>query len=105
MSRLPVGTRSLVLGCEREEFRDDRSHDEEQSCAETKGKSAILSICYFVHHGSSAYRGFPGGSGGEESAFDAGDSSSTPGWGQCPGEEKVNPLQCSCLENPMDRGA
>ena len=64
-----------------------------------------LSICYFVHHGSSAYRGFPGGSGGEESACDAGDSSSIPGWGRSPGEDKGNPLQCSCLEDPMDRGA
>ena len=64
-----------------------------------------LSICYFVHHASFAYRGFPGGSGGKESACNAGDSSSIPGWGQSPGEDKGNPLQYSCLENPMDRGA
>ena len=30
---------------------------------------------------------------------------STPGSGRAPGEEKGDPLQCSCLENPMDRGA
>ena len=31
--------------------------------------------------------------------------SSVPGSGRSPGEENVNPLQDSCLENPMDRGA
>ena len=30
---------------------------------------------------------------------------SIPGWGRSPGEGNVNPLQYSCLENPMDRGA
>ena len=29
----------------------------------------------------------------------------TPGWGRSPGEEHGNPLQYSCLENPMERGA
>ena len=28
-----------------------------------------------------------------------------PGWGRSPGEENGSPLQYSCLENPMDRGA
>ena len=28
-----------------------------------------------------------------------------PGWGRCPGEGNGNLLQCSCLGNPMDRGA
>ena len=35
----------------------------------------------------------------------AGDLGSIPGWGRAPGEGNGNPLQCSCLENPMDRGA
>ena len=30
---------------------------------------------------------------------------SIPGWGRPPGGGHHNPLQCSCLENPMDRGA
>ena len=30
---------------------------------------------------------------------------SNPGWGRSPGEENGNPLQYSCLENSMDRGA
>ena len=33
------------------------------------------------------------------------DMGSVPGSGRFPGEEHGNPLQCSCLENPMDRGA
>ena len=38
-------------------------------------------------------------------AGDVRDSSSIPGLGRSPGEGNGNPLQCSCLENPMDRGA
>ena len=45
---------------------------------------------------------FPGGSGGEESAFSAGDPGSIPGSGRSPGGEKGYPLQCSGLENSMD---
>ena len=38
-------------------------------------------------------------------ARDARDMSSIPGLGRCPGEGNGNPLQFSCLENSMDRGA
>ena len=38
------------------------------------------------------------------SAGDPGDPGSFPGWGRSPGVGNDNPLQCSCLENPMDRG-
>ena len=38
------------------------------------------------------------------SAGDARDMGSIPGSGRSPGEEHDNPLQYSCLENPMDRG-
>ena len=34
----------------------------------------------------------------------AGDAGSIPGLGRSPGEENGNPIQYSCLENPMDRG-
>ena len=47
----------------------------------------------------------PGGSDGKVSAYNAGDPSSIPGSGRSPGEGNGNPLQYSCLENPMDRGA
>ena len=46
-----------------------------------------------------------GGSDGKESACSAGDQGSIPGSGRSPGEGNGNPLQYSCLENPMDRGA
>ena len=49
--------------------------------------------------------GFPGGSDKKESACNAGDSGSIPGSGRSPGEGNGNPLQYSCLENPMNRGA
>ena len=42
---------------------------------------------------------------GKESACNAGDPGSNPGSGRSPGEGNGNPLQYSCLENPMDRGA
>ena len=47
---------------------------------------------------------FPGGSDGKESAHNVGDRSSITGLGRSPGEGNGNPLQYSCLENPMDRG-
>ena len=49
--------------------------------------------------------GFPGGSGGKESACDAGDPGSIAGPGRSPGGGNGNPLRYSCLENPRDRGA
>ena len=49
--------------------------------------------------------GFPGGSDSKESACNAGGLSSIPGSGRSPREGNGNPLQYSCLENSMDRGA
>ena len=46
--------------------------------------------------------GFPGGSEVKASACNAGDLGSIPGLGRSPGEGNGNPLQYSCLENPMD---
>ena len=47
---------------------------------------------------------FPGGSDRKAPAYNAGDPSSIPGLGRSPGEGNGNPLQYSCLENPMDGG-
>ena len=55
--------------------------------------------------GTIAIAGFPGGSHGKESAFSVGDLGLIPGWGRSPGEGNEYPLQYSCLENSMDRGA
>ena len=48
---------------------------------------------------------FPGGSEDKASACNVGDPGSIPGLGRSPGEGNGNPLQYSCLENPMDREA
>ena len=61
--------------------------------------SAFYSVIY------SMCQGFPGDSNGEEFACNAGDPGSEPGLGRSPGEGNGNPLQYSCLENLMDRGA
>ena len=49
--------------------------------------------------------GFPGGSVVNNLPASAEDTGSIPGSGRSPGEGKGNPLQYSCLGNPMDRGA
>ena len=49
--------------------------------------------------------GFLGGSVLKYPPVNAGDVGSIPGFGRSPGGGNGNPLQCSCLENPMDRGA
>ena len=49
--------------------------------------------------------GFPDGSLVKNPLANAGDTSLIPGLGRSPGAGNGNPLQCSCLENPMDRGA
>ena len=54
---------------------------------------------------SSLYWGFPGGSDGKESACSAGDLGSISGSGRSPGEGNGNPLQYSCLGNPLYREA
>ena len=51
------------------------------------------------------YKGFPGGSDGKESACNTGDLSLILGSGRSLGEGNGYPLQYSCLENSMDRGA
>ena len=48
--------------------------------------------------------GFPGGSDGKASAYNAGDPGSIPGLARSPGEGNGNPLQYPCLENSMAKG-
>ena len=56
-------------------------------------------------HATPTGRGFPGCSDAKVSACNAGDPGLIPGSGRSPGEGNGNPLQNSCLENPMDGGA
>ena len=48
--------------------------------------------------------GFPGGLNGKESGCNAGDLDLIPGLGRSTGEGNGYSFQCSCLENPLDRG-
>ena len=52
-----------------------------------------------------AASGFPGGSAVKNPPTNAGDLCLIPGLGRSPGEGNGNPLQYSCLEHPVDRGA
>ena len=59
-------------------------------------------------NGDCNYCGFPGGAVVKNPPVNAGDEGEEaliPGQGRSPGEGNSNPLQYSCLENPMDRGA
>ena len=51
------------------------------------------------------HKDFPGSSDGKASVYNVGDLGLIPGSGRFPGEGNGNPLQYSCLENPMDGGA
>ena len=53
---------------------------------------------------TSCILGFPGGSVVKNPLANVGDIGSVPGLGRFPGEGNGNPLQYSCLGNPMDRG-
>ena len=71
------------------------------------GKSKLLVFVTIVRKLTSSDRvkGLPRWLSGKESACNAGDMGLIPGSGRSPGEGSDNPLQYSCLENPMDRGA
>ena len=64
----------------------------QRMCLSCSPNRARLSCCM----------GFPGGSDGKESTCNASDLGSIPGLGRSHGEAHGNPLQYSCLENPMD---
>ena len=76
----------------------------------TRFKSVGCHIWLFWRHNSKNIKAAPEGpfhsvSDGIESACDAGDPGLIPGSGRSPAEGNGNPLQYSCLENSMDRGA
>ena len=66
--------------------------------------SKYLDIQYYILPIYSHKLCFPGSSDGKVSAYNVGDPGLIPGLGRIPGEGNGNPLQYSCLENPMDRG-
>ena len=72
------------------------------NCSEMVWRAGIIMLYEFV--ATSTVPDFPGGSNGKASAYNAGDLGSIPRLGRSPGEGNGNPLQYSCLENPMDGG-
>ena len=62
-----------------------------------------VSVC--THYIKKSAKGFPGGSVVKNPPANAGDMGWIPGSGRFPGEGNGNPLQYSCLGNPMGRGA
>ena len=60
-------------------------------------------VAHFIGVALSFNTSFPGGSDGKESAYSGRDLGSIPRSGRSLGEGNGNPLQSSCLENPMDR--
>ena len=67
----------------------------------TKVSNKLRRKCYICVY----VIGFSGGSDSKEPTCQSRRPSSIPGSGRSPGERNGNPLQYSCLENPMDRGA
>ena len=72
------------------------------SILKSRDKDPILMTLFNLNH---LPKGLPGGSEVKNPPTSAGDTSSIPGLGRSPGEGNGYPLQYSCLENPMDRGA
>jgi len=70
---------------------------ERENLQKTENNHNLMNIFLRTH-----YRGFPGSSDCKASAYNAGELGSIPGLGRSPGEGNGNPLQYSCLENPMD---
>ena len=64
--------------------------------------SASIENLFCARYG--VYVGFPSGSVVKNPPTNTGDIGSIPGSGRSPGEGNGNPLQYSCLKNPMDRG-
>ena len=92
-------------------FQSGRKRNQLISCIETKRRRVLKMECMFnkikyliIVYGR-VNRGLPGGSDGKEYACYVGDLGLIPGSRRSPGEGNGNPLQCSCLENSMDRGA
>ena len=83
-------------------FLNDSVKEDMKSAS--RGLPSLIRRCVFIG-GQVPTLGFPGGSEVKASACNAGDLGLTPGLGRSPGEGNGNPLQYSCLENPMDREA
>ena len=82
----------------------ERERERERECTIDTDIDICVCVCIYMCVCVFVYV-FPDGSNGKESACNAGDPGLIPGSGRFPGEGNGKPLQYSCLENPMDRGA
>ena len=69
------------------------------------GMKMETEVGFEMYFGGKVDKGFCGGSDGKVSTYNAGDLGSIPGLERSSGEVNGNPLQYSCLENPMDGGS
>ena len=87
-------------------IRPERALDARAKCLGDTGRNigSTGSYVHFIHTHTHTLIGFPDGSNGKESVCNVRNPSSSPGLGISPGEGNGNSLQCSRLENSMDRG-
>ena len=83
--------------------RQKQAEDASVRCHCGWGPSTLFLV--WLNSPQSTELGFLGGPDGKESTCNAEDPGPIPGLGRSSGEKNGNPLQYSCLENPMDRGA
>ena len=77
-------------------------------CAKARSEAVSSKICnrpFFLFEASTLWSSFSGGSVVKKLPVNAGDMCSISGLGRSPGEGNGNPLQYSCLGNPVDREA
>ena len=99
-----VGWHHWLNGLVLEQLRE-LVKDREAWCAVVHGVTKSQTrLSLWTELNTMSFQGFPHNSVGKKSACNAGDLGSIPGSRRSPGEGNGNPLQYSCLENPMDRG-
>ena len=72
---------------------------------ETHTHTPLRCKCCGYNYSHCTDKDFPGASAVKNPSAKSGDTGSIPGSRRCPGEGNGNPLQYSCLENPIDRGS
>ena len=74
------------------------------SCLPKQLEHSSHSLAYEITHAYKSWQGLSRWFSGKESVCNAGNPGLIPGSGRSPGTRNGNPLQYSCLKNPMDRG-
>ena len=98
---LPVGG----WDCRVQPTRLNKQREQEKNCVVLYPLLHVSVYLFFSYCSNCGFTGFPGGSDGKESACSVGDPGLIPESGRSPEEGNGFPLQNSCLENSMDRGA